>query len=340
MKKLGLFNKGIFFFNSIAAAMLLLSYFLPFLPPKTFSVLSVLGLAVPFLIILNALFFLYWLLKVKKQLLLSLLVLLIGYNYVGSLYKFSSSKNVENQNNVSVMTFNVRLFNVYHWIKDNNLASATAKFIDDQDPDILSLQEYHPHSGVNLDGYPFKFEKLAGKKIKYGQAIFSKYPIVNSGSINFPNTANNAIFIDIVKNTDTLRIYNLHLQSLSIDPNVELNKKEPERLMKRIGKSFGMQQDQAALFLAHKKECPYRLIVTGDFNNTAYSYVYKKIKGDRLQDAFEMAGNGFGKTFNFKFFPVRIDFILVDAGLEVNAFKTFEDKLSDHFPIMAKFRWE
>ena len=79
------------------------------------------------------------------------------------------------------------------------------------------------------------------------------------------------------------------------------------------------------------------MIVCGDFNNTAYSYVYKRIKGD-LQDAFDEAGNGFGRTFNFKFFPVRIDFILVDKNFTINAFKTFDEQFSDHYPIMAKVK--
>jgi endonuclease/exonuclease/phosphatase family metal-dependent hydrolase len=79
------------------------------------------------------------------------------------------------------------------------------------------------------------------------------------------------------------------------------------------------------------------MIVCGDFNNTAYSYVYKEIKGD-LQDAFVEAGNGFGRTFNFKFFPIRIDFILADQSFDINAFKTFDVELSDQYPIMANVK--
>ena len=52
-------------------------------------------------------------------------------------------------------------------------------------------------------------------------------------------------------------------------------------------------------------------------------------------DTFEEAGNGFGKTYDFKFFPLRIDFILVDKRFTVNGFRTFEEKLSDHYPIKA-----
>ncbi len=336
MKKLGFINKIIFFFNSVVATMLLLSYVLPFVAPKTFSILSVLSLAVPILIILNILFVIYWLLKVKKQLLLSLVVLLIGFNYVGSLYKFSSSKDVVDDNNLSIMNYNVRLFNIYDWIPEKSVETSIVNLIKAERPDVLSLQEYHPHENVNLSNYKYKFEKLEGNKTKYGQAIFSNYPIINSGSIDFPYTANNAIYADILKNSDTIRIYNIHLQSSHINANVEnLNTEESERLFKRLRTTFEMQQDQAELFVRHKNKCPYKTIISGDFNNTAYSYVYKQIKGN-FQDAFKLAGNGFGRTFDFKLFPVRIDFILADKSFKVNGFKSYDEKFSDHYPIMAK----
>jgi len=336
MKGLNLIDKLVFFINSIVATMLLLAYLLPFVSPKNFAFLSVLSLAVPFLILLNLLFVVYWLLKVKKQLLVSAIVLGIGYNYVFSLYHFSSSKNVDDTENITVMSYNVRLFNVFKWIPDDSVQSQILDFITEKQPDILSLQEYRPEK-VDLKGY-FKYEAVSGHKIKSGQAIYSKFPIINSGSIAFKNTSNNAIFIDIVKAKDTLRIYNVHLQSLRINPNVEeLASQSSENLAKRIGSTFRTQQLQAEQFLKHKNASPYKMIICGDFNNTAYSYVYKEIKGE-LQDTFVEAGNGFGRTFNFKFFPVRIDFVLVDPEFHVNGFKTHNIELSDHYPVIAKLK--
>ena len=52
-----------------------------------------------------------------------------------------------------------------------------------------------------------------------------------------------------------------------------------------------------------------------------------------MVDAFKASGNGFGRTFNFKFFPLRIDFILVDDAFTVNSFKTYDVELSDHYPV-------
>lgn len=337
MKKLKFFDKILWFVNRMLAVVLLLSFVLPFLPPKTFSVLSVLSLGVALLILVNVLFFLYWLVKLKKQFILSLVVLAIGYFSFGSLYKFSSSTHIEAPNNFKVMNYNVRLFNLYKWIPKDSIETKIIDLIKNESPDILSLQEYHPHKNIDLSFFKYKYEKLSGKKTKYGQAIFSNFPIVNSGSVEFPDTSNNAIYADVVIQKDTVRVYNIHLESMRIDTKVEnLKKENSERLFKRIGKTFRMQQFQSELFLIHKKQCTYKMIICGDFNNTAFSYVYRTIKGD-LNDAFIEAGNGFGRTYDFKFFPIRIDFVFSDEAFSVNGFKAFNEHYSDHYPIMTTF---
>jgi len=164
-----------------------------------------------------------------------------------------------------------------------------------------------------LSFLPYKYEKISGNRFKHGQAIFSKFPIINSGSIEFPNTSNNAIYADVVKGSDTIRVYNIHLQSLHIDANVQkLAKENSEELIKGVGETFKMQQIQTELFIKNKNRCDYPILIGGDFNNTAFSYVYGKIR-EGLKDTFKEAGNGFGRTYNFKFFPVRIDFVLADT---------------------------
>ena len=238
------------------------------------------------------------------------------------------------------MNYNVRLFNLYEWIPEKGIEMKIRNFIKLESPDILCLQEYHPHKNIDLSFFPFKFEKLSGKRDKYGQAIFSNFPIVNSGSVEFPNTSNNAIFADVVKGNDTLRVYNIHLESLRINPNAEsLQNEDSEMIIKRVGNSFKMQQLQTELFLTHKSSCHYKMVICGDFNNTAFSYVYRKIKGD-LNDAFKEAGHGFGRTYDFKSFPVRIDFILTDEAFDVNGFKTYKELYSDHYPISATLSLE
>ena len=148
---------------------------------------------------------------------------------------------------------------------------------------------------------------------------------------------NNAIFVDIVKNNDTIRVYNVHLESQKIQLDKEnFGEKDSERLLQRLKTTFSLQAEQAEQLVAHEKTSTYKTIICGDFNNTAFSWAYHKLKGSK-NDAFKEAGNGLGKSYDY-FFPARIDFILTDKQFEVNNFKTYSIKYSDHFPIMARLK--
>ena len=341
MRRLGLFDKFLFIVNSLLAFALLLSYLLPYVPPSSFPLLSVLSLGVPVLILTNILFMLFWAIRFKRQFLLSLIILIMGYSNVISWIQFGSVNN-SSPEDLSIMSYNVRMFNAYKWSQDKAIPQKIAAFIKEKDPDILVTQEHYVGVSGLTKMYPYSFIKLKDKNSEFGSAIFSKYPIVKKHSVDFPhNGNNNAIFVDIVKNQDTLRIFNVHFQSLNIKPEIkDLQEGDSKKLIGRIGYGFKLQQEQAEMMMEEVNKSPYKTIILGDFNNTAFSYIYKDIKGDRFKDAFLEAGSGFGKSFDLSYFPLRIDFLLVDKELEINSFKTFNDqKLSDHFPIMSHIKW-
>ena len=333
MKNLSLLNKFFFILNSIVAAMLLLSNLLPYVSPKSFPFISIFSLGVPALIIINILFVIYWILGFKKQLFLSLFVLLIGFNQLTKFYNVDGTKNLLSDD-IKVMSYNVRMFNLYDWIDDKEAGNNIFTFIKDKKPDILSIQEYHSSSKNNFS-YPYKYIKTRSDINRFGQAIFSNYEIINSGSLDFKKTGNNAIFADIIIKKDTIRVYNLHLQSFRILKDQEnFGQENSDKLLKRFQNTFKEQEEQAEIFLAHQKKCNYKTIICSDLNNTAFSWVYKKLKESK-NDAFEEAGEGFGKTFNYPY-PLRIDFILADKDFKINYFKTYNEKNSDHSPIMAR----
>lgn len=85
------------------------------------------------------------------------------------------------------------------------------------------------------------------------------------------------------------------------------------------------------------QKSPYKTIIAGDFNNTSFSYIYNLIKQDgRFNDAFLEAGSGFGKSFKLDYFPLRIDFLLVENELSIKEFKKYEIDYSDHYPVLTK----
>jgi len=339
MKKLGLIDKIIFIFNSLLGTALLLSYLLAFIPPKSFPLLSVLSLGVPVLILVNLGFMVYWIIRLKRQFLLSFIVLLIGYNYVSSLYQFSSNTQTS-EGEVSIMSYNVRMFNTYDWTDEENIPERITDFIKEKDPDILLTQE-HTVDETNLkEIYPYHFVHRKGRNSEFGSAIFSKFPIVEQYSVDFPHDGNNnAIYTDIVIKKDTLRIYNVHFQSLNVKPEIDnLRKEDSKKLLGRIGQGFGMQQEQAEMMMKKVRESSRKTIIAGDFNNTAFSYIYEFINDERFKDAFLESGEGFGQTFKLNYFPLRIDFMLFDAEIQINSFERFKNEYSDHYPVMTRFK--
>lgn len=331
MKRLNFFDKLIFLINSIISTLLLLSYGLPFLPPKTFSYLSVFSLAVPFLLILNLVFVLYWLVRLKRQFLLSLIVLLLGFSHIKSFYRFKNSSDT-NESGLKIMSYNVRLLNFYKWIDSDNIPQNIQQFINSQNPDFLCVQEYQSSIAQHIS-LPYSFS--SPKESKSELVIFSKFPPIKTGIISFPNSANSAIFADFKVNTDTIRLYNVHLQSSGVNANIEdLDTEKSDLMLNQLIYTFKMQQNQAELVTSHINQSPYPVLLCGDFNNTPYSYVYKLLKSN-LKDAFGEAGHGFGQTFSSNFYPARIDYILVDPKVKVNNYTTHKVEFSDHFPISA-----
>ncbi|MCF8714838.1 endonuclease/exonuclease/phosphatase family protein [Joostella atrarenae] len=336
MKKLNWVDKGIFFVNTVFAFLLQLSLLVPYIPIKSFPKTAIFSLATPILIILNILFLIYWVLKLKRQWLLSFIILLLGYQQVSSFYKFGGTSNVVSDSYLKIMTYNVRIFDLYKWMGRDGVSDEILTMITEEEPDILCLQEFHDSKELKFKMYPHSFINYKTKGT--GQAIFSKYPIISKGSLNFPNSQNNAIYADIVKGSDTIRVYNLHMQSFHINPqDEEISQENSSKIAKRMGAVFSKQQVQTEIFVSHKIECPYKTITCGDLNNNQYSAIYKQIKGDDI-DTFDEKGSGTGKTYYFKYFPFRIDFIFVDEQIPVISHKNRYEKLSDHYPIISQLQ--
>ena len=339
MRKQSWLSRIMFFLNVVLTIVTFIAYSLPFLAPKAFPFLSVFSLGLPFLLFLNFFFFVYWLLQLKRYMLLSGLVLLLGITFINRFYKFSETNLPKETTDFTLMSYNVRLFNLYEWLPKADVPQQISKLIQDKKPDILCLQEFSPNELVSKSiNFKYNYTKLYGGKNKYGQAIYSNYKIIDKGEIEFPNSSNNVIFADIVKEKDTIRIYSMHLQSIKISTDIHENIDEQKSkfIFKRLSEAFTIQQQQAELIKSHYETCKYAKIICGDLNNSAFSYVYRTIKGD-MKDAFEEAGVGFGKSYNYKYYPARIDYIFVEDQIKVKQFKSVDTFFQiDHFPQITR----
>ena len=338
MKKLIFFDKAIYTLNFIPAVLLLFSCVASYISVEKFSFLSVLSLGVPILVIINIFFLIYWLFRKKEQLLLSFSILLLGYFSLTSFFQFRFSEEDIAEEDLSIMSYNVREFNKNKGLQNPTVLKDIQNFIEIENPDIICFQEFDYLNRKKFKQYPYSYVEHFRMKGRVIQGIFSKHPIISKGTLRFKNSANNASYIDILYKKDTIRIYNIHLESLRVKQNLKAITEEASgRLYTRLGKTFAKQQKQAELINTHRKSVSYKSIICGDFNNTQFSNVYKVIKSE-LNDTFDKKGTAYGRTFNFKYFPLRIDFILTDPAFEVSAHNNFDVKLSDHFPVMASIR--
>ena len=88
--------------------------------PEHITFFSFLGLGFPFALFTNIVFFLYWLWKRKNYFLISLIVLLASSYHTSRFAQltFWSSGCPENASSLKIMSYNVRLFDLYNWTKN------------------------------------------------------------------------------------------------------------------------------------------------------------------------------------------------------------------------------
>src|SRR6187402_3272502 len=79
-KKLPLFDKLLLCINYGVCLALLISYLAPITDPRKYWVVAFLGLAYPPILLANALFIAYWILRKSRYVLVSALCILVGLN--------------------------------------------------------------------------------------------------------------------------------------------------------------------------------------------------------------------------------------------------------------------
>lgn len=322
-----------------------------YIPPDKYWVSSLFGLAYPFILITNVLFILLWILVKPRYLLLSFVAIIIGWGFLSRYVQLKGGK-IE-KGDIKIISYNVK-----HFIGDDkNLqkenANKIVSFLDEQNADIICLQEARLRKN-NIFNLPKTVKNLgsiehyqyARSSTTYGSVTMTRYPIINMGEIRFEESRNMTIFTDVLIQNDTVRIFNVHLQSYQIDPNkysiidsLGVNQEEDLREMREMGvkfkKAFQMRARQVREIRKHIDKSPYDVIVCGDFNDTPVSFSYQQLKGELL-DAFVRSGKGVGRTYIGKLPSFRIDNIFHSKKFESYNFQTYDFQMSDHLPISCE----
>ncbi|MDX5418146.1 MAG: endonuclease/exonuclease/phosphatase family protein [Hymenobacteraceae bacterium] len=353
--------------NILVVLWLLLGVLCLRVPPYEFWPAGFVAFSLPGALVLNFLFLVYWLLRRSWYVFLPLAVIGLGWNHYGRLMAINWGEDLsQGAKTLQVLSFNVHIFNAYEKIVEGvpQVSEEMVDWVATHPADVFCLQEFYSRvnstefNNFNRIGKRYNRHVFAstyqGDRIKadVGIAIFSKYPIIRGNTIRFPNTpersANRAAWVDINVGGDTVRIYAVHLQSMSIKAaDIENTysaigdetsfKKESRNLARRLRMGFKARAMQVQQLLDHVQASPYPVIVTGDFNDIPFSYTYSQLVKE-LNNSFEVAGTGVGATYNGLLPFLRIDNQFYSEGLEAHSFTThYEMPLSDHFPISATY---
>ena len=314
-------DRILFFVNSVILLLLLISYLAPKIHPDFFWHISLLGILFPFLLILNTLFAVYWIISWRKYFWANIVIIVLGLPYIDNTIanqkntldqkKFSQlQKNKKHQFDqlINLMSFNVRLFNQNENIDDDKIENKIVEMIKEKKPNVLCLQEFNLTESTKELFDAFNYKKNNDNKLQ----IFTNYRVIKSGYIKSKNIC---IYKDIVLN-DTIRVYNIHLQS---------------NWVKTMKSSYQNRVNEALKIKKHINKSPFPVIVCGDFNDTPLSYTYSTLKKG-LADSFQESGIGIGNSF-VSIPTLRIDYILHSQKYESYNYKKLKYKFSDHYPI-------
>lgn len=353
--------------NIVIALFFLLGCYGYLIRPSAFWPVGFLTLTAFYLFLVLLAFIFFWLFVKPARAFISIVAILLAYKPLGNIlpYRLSQSFNKAKQpNSLRVLTWNVAQFNIMNDKQRPQTKQQMLNAINEYEPDIACFQEMvaedstiknHGHIDEFLAQLNFKnyFYSYNPKEDFWGYAhfgiiIFSKYPIINKQTISYYPNDYNSIFqyADIVKGEDTVRVFNIHLQSLRFSkenlkyidkPTVEDENaaiKESKSIISKFKKGFLKREIQANRIRAEIDKSPYPVIVTGDFNDVPNSYAYQTI-GTGMKNAFVEKGSGLGRTFSGISPVLRIDNIFADKHMDILQFELVKRKLSDHFPVFA-----
>ncbi|MDR2853722.1 MAG: endonuclease/exonuclease/phosphatase family protein [Prevotellaceae bacterium] len=328
--------------------------------PHTLPYAATWALLFPYLLIINAIFFVLWALKRKIYLLISAVVMLLSFANIGKTVQFfaGTPTNIENTDTLKILSYNTMSSFGYQKYTSAKDASGL-QYILDQDADVVLLQEfstsnnniYLTEKDINhiFKKYKYKYiwhhpHALAVRQS--GMAILSKYRIVRQQEIDFNSAYNGAIYADIKINDSIYRFFNLHLESnkitafdnQKIKEAMEKQSELPEVaqfLTMKLSEAAKIRTAQVELVAQMLKDSPHKNIVCGDFNDVPVSHTYNTLQSG-LKDAFTESGKGLGLTFSHGIYQLRIDYILYNKALKTSDFTVDKVPYSDHFPVHCK----
>ncbi len=358
--------------NVCVSICMLLLYILPYTNQSFSWFINVFALLLPFLMALQIAFVIFWLIFKPKLVWIPLLTLILCWNLLGSMFALhpATTKQTTTGQHLRVATWNAHLFNFFE--NNGRLDEQMLQKANDFNADIFAVQELvfsldssSPNTLEKVKtrlGYKYVVAandrtfgvhtNLKQKNERYHPfcvAIFSNYPILRWEKVQSLKEYNHTfLWTDVLVKTDTIRIFNIHLQSMHFAKkdyefieNIDQQdmgdmKNKGRNIIRKMKTAYLLRASQAKDVKEELDKSPYPIIVCGDMNDVPNSYAYQTISNN-LFDSYTEKGWGIGRTFQFLSPTLRIDYILHSKALSLKQVQLIRPSLSDHNPVIADF---
>jgi hypothetical protein len=318
-----------------ASILLLLTYLAPWVSPRAFLPLALLAIAYPYFVLLNLTLAAVSAWRRRPEAWLSLGAVVLGAPYLLS-YVGVHPPHAVLPGSIRLMTFNAKYFEMTTGsdrVGLNTTIHAVESLLRDNKPAVLCTQDF---TGDGIVDKPIlqTVDLDLGLHHSFQQSpsliFFTGYPVTDEHAITFPESFASFSYGDFHFPQQTVRVFNLHLQSYGIGVLPGHRSRIPE-ICARLYRGLLMRCTQAETVAASNAASPNPVIVCGDFNDVPLSYTYRVISHG-LTDGFRSAGWGSGVSYSGPFPLVRIDYILCSPSLRISNYTAPYFGFSDHHP--------
>jgi endonuclease/exonuclease/phosphatase family metal-dependent hydrolase len=365
-------KKGLYYFFVGVTCLLCIGYLLACLTPVISPVdvwpMAFLALGFPYLAAALFLFIPLWFFVKKKAALILLLVFACGYTNLSSTWAINLKSNspVKAEKTLRILGWNVRNFDnpAFHADSANSVRNRMFRYISQVNPDVLCLQEMVEYVGpsflsnihkLRAMGYVYYYKpEEVDMHFPYGtlqssNAIFSKYPIVDSGVqlLNDSSHPKKIIYADISFEGRKLRVFSTHYRSFylgALPPDPPMSFHFDTSFIHKASNFEKLK----VISLEHVKEAaivrklmdgsPHPVVLACDMNSVPASFTYHYTK-HQLQDAFLERGFGLGGSVDSLPKTLRIDYLFADKQLQIVNYRRKKLSLSDHYPHFMDVMW-
>ncbi|MEO6868513.1 MAG: endonuclease/exonuclease/phosphatase family protein [Ginsengibacter sp.] len=372
MKRLRkILNPVVFIGNMILLILFIFSCFTPYVNTGIYWWIALLGLTFPVLLFAVFCLLIYYLIKRSKWAFLNIIILILGIQQIRATVAFNAKNNYLQNNtadDIKILQWNVKSWDQLRLEQSGDFHGESFQpkmmsFLKESNADIMCFEEFFEGTDtskfksniaqIKAIGYPyfyFRHGDLLDGIYFSGDAIFSKFTILDTASINGDSIHNNAILIyaDVQLPGKKIRVFATHLQSVGftddqytaiqdLKKGEESGIKQSRTIIGKLKRAYGYRYKQSLIVKQHLNESPWPTLLCGDFNDVPNSNTYFTISKN-MQDAFLKKGTFIGRTFRYIFPTLRIDYVLTDKNFEIKNFKVLRIPYSDHYPVESIIR--